>query len=322
MRRLPMSLVGIVTALALVGCGGGDEAATPTASGSGVEAGRIVFVSTRDDAARCAAELESGADDRCNREIYVMNADGSEQRRLTRTAASEWSPRWSPDGTSIAFGRGALGGTFTSFAMRADGTQQRRLALPRGGAFGDWSPDGEELVYVDRGGLWVAGTDGRDARRLVAHDQREGFIVSSAWSPDGTQIAFERAGGAYGEVGVIWLTNVDGSEARPLTAVDETAREPAWSPDRRRIAYACHSKASGELELCVMNADGSDRHAITRTGTSGSVESPTWSPDGTRIAYAVSGAGNEHQIFVIDADGSRQRALTGDADNRWPNWQR
>lgn len=315
MRRWVFLLAGFIAAQALAGCAGGaDEGATTTTS-------QIVFVSTRDDAVRCASELESGQGNRCNTEIYVMNADGSRQRRLTRTPASEWSPRWSPDGTRIAFVRGTLGGPLTNLVMRVDGTEQQ-LALPPRSAFLDWSPDGEEVMYVDRGGLWVIGTDGRNARRLVAHDQRKGFIVYAAWSPDGRQIAFERAGGGYGEVGAIWITNANGSGTRQLTAAEGTAREPAWSPDGQEIAHACYSKASDSVELCVMNPDGSDQHAITRSGLLDSAESPTWSPDGRQIAFVVSDSGNEHQIFMIGADGSQQRPLTSNADNRWPNWQR
>lgn len=320
-------LAALVFALALAGCGGsGDQAATTRASESAAgAAGQIVFVSTRDDAARCAAELKSGEGDRCNTEIYVMNADGGAQRRLTRTQASEWSPKWSPDGTRIAFGRGVLGGTLTFLVMRADGTQQQQLVLPPRSGFLGWSPDGKEIAYVDRGGLGVAGTDGGDARRLVAHGRDgPGPIVSAAWSPDGTQIVFERVGGEYGELSVIWITDADGDGdgTHRLTAADGTAREPAWSPDGRKLAYACRSKASDELELCVMNADGSDQHAITRSGPLEETESPTWSPDGEQIAFVVSGFADEHQVFVINADGSQRRALTSNADNRWPDWQR
>ena len=68
-----------------------------------------------------------------NAEIYVMNADGSAQRRLTRNPASDGPPAWSPDGRKIAFVSGA--GPLDSsaiYVMNADGTGKRRLTQPGG----------------------------------------------------------------------------------------------------------------------------------------------------------------------------------------------
>jgi Tol biopolymer transport system component len=112
-----------------------------------------------------------------NFELYVMNADGSDQRRLTTTPdAAEYGPAWSPDGTRLAFWRRADDAERDSIAvMNADGTGGRTLSGPRESVVGPaWSPDGEEVAYLKEVDtlkaeeIWVMRADGSGKRKLLA----------------------------------------------------------------------------------------------------------------------------------------------------------
>jgi Tol biopolymer transport system component len=118
-------------------------------------------------------QLIAFASDRAgNFELYVMNADGSGQRRLTRTRAiAEYGPAWSPNGRRIAFWRRTHSDAIAT--MNANGTDRRRLTAPSAdAAFPTWSPDGTRIAYV-RGSdpfeeaIWVMSASGRNHRRLV-----------------------------------------------------------------------------------------------------------------------------------------------------------
>ena len=126
-------------------------------------------------------------------EIYVMEADGTNVRRLTDNADFDSAPSWSPDGTRIAFERAAAG-TFTP------GTEAQ-----------------EKDVYV-------MNADGTDVRRLT---DSPGIDEGPVWSPDGTKIAFSSARDGQQE---LYVMNADGSDPRRLT--DNPARDesPDWQP--------------------------------------------------------------------------------------------
>ncbi|MDP9222498.1 MAG: hypothetical protein M3P18_01315 [Actinomycetota bacterium] len=109
-------------------------------------------------------------------EIYLMNADGSDQHRLTNTEnADEYGPSWSPDGTRIAFWRRTDGSEFDSIvAANADGTGERTLSGRRESAISPvWSPDGQHIAYIkdtddlDVADIWVMRADGREKRKLI-----------------------------------------------------------------------------------------------------------------------------------------------------------
>lgn len=115
-----------------------------------------------------------------NRDIYIVDSDGSNLRRLTSGPKPEFEPSWSSRG-EIAFVRGRV-----LYRIRPDGTGLERL--DRRGRRPDWSPDGRRLVYQHRGRLFTLRRDGRHRRGVL----RRGGGVYPAWAPSGRRIAFRR----------------------------------------------------------------------------------------------------------------------------------
>ena len=166
-------------------------------------------------------------------DIYVMNADGSEQRNLTRKPSLNLgSHAWSPDGQKIAYQRRAKGKNWEIFAINADGSGERNLSRNRSHDIdADWSPDGRRIVFrTTRHGKWelyVMNANGSGQRRLTrtaaANESRP------SWSPDGQKIAFTREVGYSFE---LYVMNADGSGQRRLTPNSPVDRwvAYAWSP--------------------------------------------------------------------------------------------
>ena len=112
----------------------------------------------------------------------------------------------------------------------------------------------------------------------------------------------------------IYTIDADGSHLRRLTTNAAPERDPAWSPDAKRIAFVRLANPDDSFgEVVVMNADGSGQRDI------GSGAGPRWSPDGSMIAYHVLASGDEvSSIWVMRADGSnKKRIVSSSADPAW-----
>jgi Tol biopolymer transport system component len=168
-----------------------------------------------------------------------MNADGSGRRKLVDDTTGA-DPVWSPDGSKIAFHRGA-----DVFVMNADGSGETKLT--DGQATGEqlaWSPDGSQIAFAGRENyvhdIYVAKVDGSGLRQLTEppRDYVEILWIGIDWSPDGSQIAFVAVAGANVLDTDIHVVNVDGSGQRKLTDIHRAIGYPSWSPDGSQIAFS------------------------------------------------------------------------------------
>jgi Tol biopolymer transport system component len=223
-------------------------------------------------------------------EIYVMDADGRNQRRLTRRNGMVRFPLWSPDRSRLAFASESASGA-ELWVMNADGTGQRRIA-PRliAKSTRAWLPDGRRISFtaVMNGDTVVAVADVVDGTIVKLATGRDPSL-----SPDGSQIAFSSARDGNRD---IYLMNVDGSGVRRITrnaAADET---PSWSPDGSLIAFV------SQKDLYVVGIDGREPRRLTRAGNV-TRDQARWSPDGTRLAIQLARGTNYDIAIAAVADG-------------------
>lgn len=231
-------------------------------------------------------------------DIYTVRADGSDQRRLTRTGDA-FEPVWSPGGKLIVFSR------------------RGRLRNSK--------------VPYFTSTLWAMHADGSDGRRLT-HSGEQVAELGGSFSPDGESFLFNRAvfddsGEPDKSASGLFLMDADGSEERRLVA---DGSEPAVSPDGRRIAFITARDRNGELnygdqvtpagELYVMRADGTHLRRLTRTRDLNEAN-PSWLPNGKRLAYQrgkVIANAEGMVVMQINPDGSCARPLL--ADPRLDTW--
>jgi TolB protein len=165
-------------------------------------------------------------------DIYIIDADGSNLRRLTTEGG--YYPTWSPDGKYIAFTR-REGDRYAIWIMNSDGKNQTRLTY---GVEPNWSPDGKKIVFTSDSWprkIGVINLDGSgmiwltEPPTIVFRDGTSGPATDGfpRWSPDGKKIAFvsNRSGNFD-----IYTMNADGSEITRLTNNPADDSYPSWSP--------------------------------------------------------------------------------------------
>jgi TolB protein len=253
-----------------------------------------------------------------NKEIYVMNADGTDARAATANGSINNFPAWSPDGNSLIYTSYRHGNRPLLFVSTRGRSTPGRLLARLNGDFrqyrGVFDPSGERLaVVLDDGegsNIFTVRPDGRRKRQLT---NARSIEVSPSWSPDGSRMAFvsDRTGAPQ-----IYVMDADGGNVRRLTYDGSYNTSPAWSPDGQWIAY--ETRIDAQFDIWLIDPEGTVNLPLVQHPRSD--ETPRWSPNARKIVFASTRRGLS-DLYVIDRDGSNLRRLTrGAGNNTSPDW--
>jgi TolB protein len=211
--------------------------------------------------------------------LWIMNANGSGQRRLTSGRSVDNDPRWSPDGRWIAFTRGTActsnGCRLDIWLIRPNGTGARPLTRNGGSAEPSWSPDGKQIAFDGpsadgmRWDLYVMNADGKGARDLTAKVSNPNLSVARpAWSPDGQWIMYT----PFGYIGsTLTFISPGGTQGKTLNMHNgDDVSEPSWSPDGKWIVY--------ETQQTLWVTDFATFRKSRRVAFNGDNHNPDWQP--------------------------------------------
>lgn len=251
------------------------------------------------------------------KEVFVMDADGFQPRRLTNYNNITATPEWGMNGGELFFtsyhgnranvygmqlstGKtwpvAAYGGTNHSPAWN-DRIQRLGMVL---------SKDGNSEIYTSR-------RDGSDLKRLTSTKHTEG---SPAWSPDGAMVAFtsNEAGGVH-----LFVMSADGSNRRRITKLGAWNDAVSWSPKGDRLVFVARNGGANDVYLCDVKGGGDLGDYRRLTQRQGQNESPSWAPDGRHVIFSSNRSG-QWQVYMMLDDGTNQQQLTTTGRNTQPSW--
>ncbi len=252
--------------------------------------------------------------------IYMLNVASEQARPLTHPLNSwdgDFGPVYSPDGSKIAFVRGADAATRNVYVIASGGGEPKQLTFNGRLIFGlSWMSDSSAIVFSsDLGGtpaLWRVPVSGGEPERLPVGTEG---AITPAISRKGASLAYAQGTSSWSLMRVS-LRNSKEAASKVLSSSEQDSA-PKFSPDGRRVAF--QSWRSGSQEIWTCDSDGKNPGRLTSfegplTG------SPSWSPDGESVAFDSRPSGRSH-IFVMASDGGAPRGLTdGDFNDIVPNW--
>ena len=295
MKTIRLSTLAIVISLVL-------NASVPPLFAEAPTTPKILFTSTQDG----------------NRDVFIMNPDGSEQVNLTQHRADDQQAVWSPTGEKILF-VSDRGGARDLYTMNPDGTNVRRFFKFKTEAWRTaptWSPDGKQFAYasIDWGRLRIS------LHIATFGEQKSELLVNGsypAWSPDGTEIAC-----SFRER--LTLINIRTGAQKQLLPknVESFQRDASWSAAGDKLAFSwnkhkvpppdagrqVHAEWKDKITIYIVNRDGTGlQQLIEEAGPY--AQYPALSPDGNEVLYTRE-INRDFQVFKLDLNSGVRTQLT------------
>ncbi len=250
--------------------------------------------------------------------VYVINLQTGERRRVTDPGdfAGETTPRFSPDGKSLAFVRVFTDKNQDLFVVSTSGGEAEQITFDKTIIHSlAWDADGRNIFFVSyRGGtqpnVWRVSVGGGEAAEVAATSGRD--ITNVAVAPDGKTLAFvENTRNTD-----IWSVSANQPSPKKFAASVYSEQDASFSPDGLRVVFA--SNRTGKYAIWLADADGKNLRMLNDSLFK--VTSPHFSPDGLRVVFG--GTSDENaDIFVVSAEGGAPRRLTENAGRNFaPTW--
>ncbi|MEM6286912.1 MAG: S9 family peptidase [Bacteroidota bacterium] len=260
--------------------------------------------------------------DRRRRALWIVGTDGTGHRKLTASEQSEGSPRWSPDGTRVAYVASTNEGAELYVRWMDTGQSARLTQLDRSPSGLVWSPDGQHLAFS-----------------MLVPEAAPTLDVSLPSPPEGatwaakprviTRVRHEADGAGHLETGFrhLFVVPADGGTPRQVTHGDyQHGAAPAWLPDASGLVFSANRRDDWEYtfrESELYRVRLGDSTAVALTDRTGPDAGPAVSPDGRRVAYLgyddrVRTFQNTN-LYVRDLGDGAPRQLVPDLDRSYAN---
>ena len=281
-----------------------DEVVRWATSEPGMAATRIVF----------RRKTEGGESD-----IWIVDSDGENARRLTNDNSIVYSPDLSPDGSHLLYVSYVNGGPVAYEKNLATGTVQTVSAEEGLNVTPVYSPDGRHILYArsegDHTELFELQRQPLCCGRRVTYTS-VGETLNGGYSPDGRQLVMTSSPLGLPHIYVIPREGRGDPRILSRYVYGERgyATSPDWSPRGDRIAYQAWLESS--FQVVTVGPDGSDRRVLTSRGSN---EDPSWAPDGRHLVFASTGRRGSG-LLILDTVTGRVRNLTSGRVDQLPSW--